>query len=640
MQLTNIGGYRSIKGYIYNKLAQYTKEEKSFKTLFSYMFSENDNTMAETSDGYRIKKLTYGEVKSKILHLAPSLKRELGDLPSGSTVGIYMGNSVRWLEVFWAILLLGYNPLLMNLRLNSEMLEEIIAEHNVLAVISDEKEFSVKTVNATALEYDDDGYDATGAFGTEVIFMSSGTSNKVKLCAYTAENFYYQICDSVRIVENCPKIIENYNGEIKQLTLLPFYHVFGFIAVYLWFGFFSRSFVFLKDLNPATLLSTIRKHNVTHIFAVPLVWDTIHREAMRKIRAKGEKTYNKFQKALKLFNSWESLGTKLATIAFSEVRDNLFGDSVKFLISGGSPISRRTLNFFNGIGYHITNGYGMTEIGITSVETTAKKKILNSATIGRPFGYTEYSINESGELLVRGKTMASRITVGNETSVTNFDEWFNTNDIARCEDGRYYLDGRRDDLIICENGENLNPVLVEGRLKTAGCDSVCLFADKDNVPTLIASISRSYSNEKLRETVDSLTLAIRNANLENEIKKIVLTPDPLMDVNEFKISRRRVAMKYSDGGFRVINLNNPDDDISEMISELECEVRECFALALERSVEEVSPTASFFVDLGGSSLDYFTLLNLIKAKFNLSTPISENEGLYTVRDFCGFIMKN
>jgi len=282
----------------------------------------------------------------------------------------------------------------------------------------------------------------------------------------------------------------------------------------------------------------------------------------------------------------------------------------------------------------------MTEVGITSVEISKKNKILNSGSIGQPFRTVDYQIDDNGELLIKSTARACKIIQGDVTNVTDYDEWFNSHDLATEVDGRYFINGRKDDLIICENGENLNPVLVEGRLKTAGCDSVCLFADKDNVPTLIASISRSYSNEKLRETVDSLTLAIRNANLENEIKKIVLTPDPLMDVNEFKISRRRVAMKYSDGGFRVINLNNPDDDISEMISELECEVRECFALALERSVEEVSPTASFFVDLGGSSLDYFTLLNLIKAKFNLSTPISENEGLYTVRDFCGFIMKN
>ena len=77
-----------------------------------------------------------------------------------------------------------------------------------------------------------------------------------------------------------------------------------------------------------------------------------------------------------------------------------------------------------------------------------------------------------------------------------------------------------------------------------------------------------------------------------------------------------------------------------MLSDLECEVCECFATALEKRVEDISPTATFFLDLGGSSLDYFMLLNLLKSKFDISLPSNEDERLYTVRDFCDFIMKN
>ena len=67
------------------------------------------------------------------------------------------------------------------------------------------------------------------------------------------------------------------------------------------------------------------------------------------------------------------------------------------------------------------------------------------------------------------------------------------------------------------------------------------------------------------------------------------------------------------------------------------EVIECFASALERSPEEISPNANFFLDLGGSSLDYFTLLGLLKDKYGISLPSDDKEKLFTVRDFCEFI---
>lgn len=639
MQLTNIRGFRTINEYVSWKIGKYGKCEKSFATLFEYMFSERDNIMAEISDGYRVKKLTYGDFSDNILLLAPALKDELSDVPVGSIVGIYMNNSMRWIEVFWSVLMCGYSPLLMNMRLTDDVLERIISDHSVRAVISDEKTFSCKTVKSD-ISPKADVEPIDRPWGQEVIFMSSGTTERVKLCAYTAENFYYQLCNSVDIITRCPSIVLHHEGEMKQLVALPFYHVFGFIAVYLWFGFFSRTFVFMRDMNPSTLLNTIKKHKVTHIFAVPLVWDKIRKQTVRNIRSRGDKTYSAFKRMLKLSSKLGPLGGVVAKRAFSEVRDGLFGDSVKFLISGGSHIKPKTLEFFNGIGYHLTNGYGMTEIGITSVDTSDNPKILNKGSIGAPFSEVEYAATESGELLVRTKAMASRIIQGDSIKAVNFDEWFNTRDLVSKNNGRYYIEGRVDDLIVSKSGENINPVLAEAKIKVGGCDAVCIFADESKSPVLIASVRACFTGERINELVTALTEAIRVAGLANEIKTLALTPDPLIENSEFKISRKRVAARYARGEFRIINRDNSEEHISNMVSELECEVRSCFATALEKQVEDISPSASFFLDLGGSSLDYFMLLNLLKSKFYISLPSNEDERLYTVRDFCQFIMKN
>ncbi len=639
MQLTNILGHRTLTEYVSWKLGEYEKKEKTFETLFEYMFSERDNIMAEISDGYRIKKLTYGEFHSNILKLAPAIRDALAGVPVGSLVGIYMANSMRWIEVFWSVLMCGYSPLLMNQRLADDTLENIISDHQVKAVVSDGKKFSCKTVMSD-LEPLANPEPISAPWGHEVLFMSSGTTEKVKLCAYTAENFYYQLCNSIDILTDCPSLGTHYEGELKHLVALPFYHVFGFIAVYLWFGFFSRTFVFLRDMNPATLLNTIKKHKVTHIFAVPLVWEKIRKQAVRTIKSRGERTYTKFKRALKLPSALGGLGSAIATRAFSEVREGLFGDSVQFLISGGSHIKPKTLEFFNGIGYHLANGYGMTEIGITSVETSERVKMINKGSIGASFSKVEYSISDKGELLVRTKAMASRIIQGSKVTVVDFDEWFNTHDLARVDGGKYYIEGRVDDLIVCKNGENINPVLAEANIKVEGCDAVCIFADERKAPVLIASAPTCFTKERIAELSSALTEAIRTAGLGNEITTLAITPDPLIEGTEFKVSRKRVAARYARGEFRILNRDNSGEQITQMLSDLECEVRSCFATALEKRVEDISADASFFLDLGGSSLDYFMLLNLLRSKFGISLPSSEEDRLYTVRDFCDYITKS
>lgn len=634
MKLTNIGRFDDIESFVQDKVERYKKEEKNFKTLFEYMFSESDNMMAEITDGYRIKKVTYGEFKESIISAAPTLAGLLSDVERGSMIGLCMSNSMDWIRAFWAILMCGYRPLLMNTSFSDELLDNILSEYGVAAVVSDSKVFSKKTIMASDALVRSDKVVQYSEFGTEVLFMSSGTTNKVKLCAYSGENFFYQVCDSLMIVKKCPEIARHYNGELKQLVLLPLYHVFGFIAVYLWFGFFSRTFVFLKDMNPATIQNTVKKHNVTHVFAVPMVWEKVCRAAKRRVKERGEKTYRKFTRALSFS---QKLGDSFAKIALREVRDGLFGDSICFLISGGGGIDRETLEFFNGIGYHLANGYGMTEIGITSVEMSNKQSVRNLASVGAPFGQVEYMRDDSGELLVKGRSRASRILVGGDEYISELDQWFHTNDLVRVKDGRYYHEGRADDLLVGSNGENINPTLIEPLLCVKGCSAVCLIGDAENKPLLLASAQSCYSVARVNMIYEALDAAVIENKLESSVKRIVLTTTPLLDNGEFKISRKKIRDKYISGGFNTVDRERVNEHVEAAIDGLEREIIECFAEALERDADTIAPTASFFGELEGTSLDYYVLVGIIKNRYAVELSENARETLVTVRDFCELI---
>ena len=86
MKNKNFGGYASIDEYLVAKTLRLEEREKTFATLFEFMFSEEENTFAELSDGFRVMKVTYGEGKILCLQAAKAIETRLGK-GNGELVG-------------------------------------------------------------------------------------------------------------------------------------------------------------------------------------------------------------------------------------------------------------------------------------------------------------------------------------------------------------------------------------------------------------------------------------------------------------------------------------------------------------------------------------------------------------------------
>ncbi len=624
-----LGGCSSIPEFVRGKLASFS-EKPDFERLFDLMFREKDNIMIEKSRGFKIEKATYGEVKSAALRRAREMKETLAAVaPEGSAVGLYLENSREWIECFWAILAAGRRPLLLNLRLEDGILEKALREVGAKAVYARGKEFSVPTFGIGPAP---DGEElASPVFGEEILVMSSGTGGSVKIAAYGAAEFEKQIEDSAEFIRLCPAVRTHVDGSLKLLTFLPFYHVFGLIAVYLWFGFFSRTFVELADLAPQTVLGTIRRHKVTHVFAVPLFWETVYREAKRAIAARGEKTGAKFEKGMRLvrkLDAFPRLQGAFSRRAFREVRENLFGESIRFMISGGSVLRREVLEFFNGIGYPLVEGYGMTETGITSVELSPRFSARCSGSVGAPVKNAAYKLDEKGELWVKGEVMARRV-LENGVSADR-PEWFPTHDLAECRDGRWYILGRRDDVIAAADGENLNPNLYESRLLGGGVREACLIGAEDGgavTPVLLAAVSPFDRGEKLRAIDEELRRKLAEAGLATRVKKIAYLSGTLLKGDEFKVNRRRLEDEWEKG---FLPLLSPDEKEEEAEDPALAEAKAFFAAALGRRADEIPAGADFFLDLGGTSLEYLAMQTKMREEWGV---LAEGKTLTTAAAF-------
>jgi len=635
----------NVNEYVAEKIELLKKSDRDMKSIFMLMTreSERDKIFTESNDGYHITGITYGQFRERTEQMAGALKDILGNYVNGQFVGMYMNNCQEWLDIYWALMLIGCKPLLMNTRMSSELLEDILVQYNVVSVISDSRKFGVKTVmledivkllgSVKSISADNDGW------ANEIAMMSSGTTNNVKICIYNGETMYYQICDSADIIRECKQIKQHYQGRLKLLTFLPMYHIFGLTAMLMWFSFFGCSFVFLKDFSSDTILNTVRRHKVTHIFSIPLLWNTIYETVLRTATERNE--YDKLMKGIRIADKLANvplLGRWFTKKAFASVREQIFGDSIKFLISGGSAISSEVLQFFNAIGYNITNGYGMTEVGIVSVELSPDRKIRNSKSVGIPFSSVEYKISDEGELLVKGETMADIVMEGGVVVDKTEDGWFHTNDLAEIKDGRYFILGRKDDVIVGANGENLNPDVLEDKIRIEGAEQLCIVnaqVGQNKLPLLVAKVQYYASPEVMKNVETNAYARLKELSLDNVIGKVLITRDELIEPNDFKLNRRKIAAKIEKG---IIGAVDPERDAVK-VSELTAKVAEIIASVLGKKVSEVKPDSNLMYDLGGTSLDYFTIVMELQKEFSVNFSQDSEQYFKTANEFAEYIEK-
>ena len=642
----------NLNKIIKTNLIQLNNSNKTFEDIFEIIHSIEDNVFSELSDGYKVKKLTYKDIKNQSILMGKFFNNELKNIQKNDYVGLMMDNSPLWVCSFWGLLMAGYKPMLLNIRLGSKLNQEIIELLKIKCVIAD-KDYNLNCNMIYTNNIDLSKYNEEVKFdwANEIALSTSATTLNIKICIYTGQDIASQITNTDYIVKTNSMIKERYNGEIKIMAFLPFYHIFGLIATYFWFSFFGRTLVFLKDFSSETIIKTARKHKVTHIFAVPMVWNTIAKEIKKEISMKDEKTQKRFEKGLKisykLQKNGSKLGFKLTNKIMTEVQEKIFGSSIKFLITGGGYISNSTIKLLNGIGYPLYNGYGMSEIGITSVELRKGIKERISGSIGKPLPTVEYKI-ENDILYVKGKSICSKIISKQGEIIIDHNEWFKTNDLATCDKkGNYYIIGRNDDVVVAQNGEKINPDLIEKEITLVNARRFCVLGLETEGKvdlSLVVEVPGEITILKTQKILEEIDEVIKKTEKNNcKIEKIFFTNDKIAADTAIKVSRSILIKKINNNEVTLKSLNEFKEenvlDENKINNEVYDEVLEMFSQVLHKEKDNISGNDHFIFDLGGTSLEYITLLINLKSKYEMDFNFGEGESCYTVYEIVNYILK-
>jgi long-subunit acyl-CoA synthetase (AMP-forming) len=139
------------------------------------------------------------------------------------------------------------------------------------------------------------------------------------------------------------------------------------------------------------------------------------------------------------------------------------GGRIRYFISGGSALNEKVQRDFQGLGFTILEGYGLTEASPVLTVTRPENRML-AGTVGKSLPGVEIRIAEPdaggvGEVIARGPNVMVGY-YGNEeaTRQTLVDRWLYTGDLGRLDDeGNLYLVGRSKEIIVDTNGKNVYP---------------------------------------------------------------------------------------------------------------------------------------------------------------------------------------
>lgn len=497
--------------------------------------------------------LSFGEVSDLIEALGTFL---LDQGFSGDNIALLGENSTEWVLSYFAVTNTGNVAVPMDTGLKGDELAELAERCECRALFCSDKYrkiaeqiadrcpeaklFRIEDVYGYAGEGrrliggGDDSFSRaeTGRDTPACIVYTSGTSGKKKGVVLTHGNLASDVVAACRFVE----------GDNSQL-LLPLHHTFS------WASAMLAAFVYIKDLhingNLRHIVKDFQTNKPQNVSAVPMMAELLYKGIWNNAKKTGQD--GKLKRGIGLSRFLMKLGIDKRRELFAQVHEN-FGGRLEIMICGGAALDPELQQGLHDLGIEVLIGYGITEC--SPIVSVNRNHDYRFGSVGKPLPCNKVKIDcpddkGVGEILVSGSNVMKGYYKDPEATAEAFDgEWFRTGDYGRLdEDGFLYITGRKKNLIILANGENISPEELEEKLlRIEYVDEVAVYEDEGNIT------AEFYLNEKdhpdARSRIDADVKKFnKTVSKSRNIGKIRLRDEPFEKTTTMKIKRYMIGSK-------------------------------------------------------------------------------------------------
>lgn len=445
-------------------------------------------------------------------------------------------NSYNYLVLFFSIIISKNVAVLIDKDLSKEKIQELLkkSDSKVLFYSKDycdldglEKKYKSYFIedieNIIKTSKDLSFKDNKAKNECRVIFFTSGTTGANKGVMLSEKNILSDIYGASSL----------FKPDGLVFSCLPFHHAFGLITSILK-PFYYGVPVFLNH-SLKYLTNELKLSAPNTMFVVPVFIENFYKQIWKNARLT-KKDYM-LKTMIKLSNSLLKVGIDLRSYLFKSITKN-FGGNLKYIICGGAFLDKKYVKWFRSIGIEILNGYGITEC--SPVLAVNRNDYYKDGSVGQVVRGATIKI-ENNEILVKGDiVMLGYYKDEQATKEVMKKDYFNTGDFGYLdEEGFLYITGRKKNLIILSNGENISPEVIEEKIsKDKGVCEVIVY-EKDN--KLIASI---YPTEEYFGNTSYFNGLIYKYNSKvpknHQISSVTLRTEEFPKNNNRKILRSKV----------------------------------------------------------------------------------------------------
>lgn len=306
-----------------------------------------------------------------------------------------------------------------------------------------------------------------------LLVYTSGTTGKGKGVMLCTDSIIRDMADVVHYID----FAEN------TVSVLPPHHTYGSTVMLIAHVMIGTEVYISNGLK--YVQKELKSEKPGHLILVPLYLETFYRRIKANLKSKGkDKLVNNM---LKISNITRKASFGLIDMRkklFAQIR-NAFGGEIKTIVTGGAPINQDIVEFFEGMGISVLNGYGITECApLISVN---RSRHVVKGSVGTVLDMDDVKIidpNEDGEgeICVKGPNVMLGYYKNDEATAEAIDEegYFRTGDYGKLTKDRIlYITGRKKNLIILSNGKNVYPEEIENELiSVPGVQDIIVYEGK------------------------------------------------------------------------------------------------------------------------------------------------------------------
>jgi len=416
-----------------------------------------DRTALTMRVGVRTVKYSY----SKLEERAHAYSRFMNEhnVKQGDRVVIWAPNQPDWVAAMFGSFLSGAIVVPLDVRSQKDFVERVVSQTEPVIAFGGKSQCDVlreMEIPAYAFETMNLPVDGrvtpapiTGEDLAEIIF-TSGTTGDPKGVMLTHGNIAANVKAGIAAIP--------FSRDTRMLSLLPLSHMFEQIG-----GCFAALHVgaavcYPASRQPAALSRTMQEWKPTFIMGVPQVLTLLMNGIEREAAAQGRTA---------MLNRLRKVATPLPEGVRRRVFRTVlgrFGGKLEFIASGGAAIDPEIQVKWEQMGVAVVEGYGATEC--SPVVTINPRHDRRLRSVGKPLPGQQVRIAEDGEVLTRGPNVFKGYWKNEAATRAVFeDDWYKTGDLGYIEDAFLYLKGRKKDLIVLSDGQNVYPDDIEEVLR-------------------------------------------------------------------------------------------------------------------------------------------------------------------------------